>query len=532
MEQCPIVCTDSDIVRNFFEYLIEVAPKYNEKPLTQLIDIKDSFYLFASNDLFGAMTEEDIYYLWDAKIPIFCSLGSLDGEVIRYLEQTVKKEEITEDVINTFSNLAVKKSMETASITDFKNKSEEILELMARYINEEITNDTIECVIDVYSEYVRKRAPFEPLEKEKLLSKLYFQETDPYDILYTTYCGLLKALEKMRYNGDKLFDKDAQDRLWIDYGHAKEHLNTGETEKKEKQEEPEFPVISFDDVIGLSDAKDIVSRKLILPARNPELGIELGEDTANLLVLYGPPGTGKTMFARAISSELDAGYQEIGTIHGRYIGDSEKKLDVIFSAARKRMIDERKDVVLYFDEITQSFDPERRYDRILIDKLKSILSDKSRLVHTTPEREKFHIYVLASTNHIEQLDQTLLRSERALAIEIPLPNTRERELLWKQKLEGKNIDGAVDYAALAQKTQGMSGADIVAIVNEQKYLAGIRLETILNGRRLHECMDELEKLAPKDPSLAITQTTVEKAIRLYKESTSGFNPSSPEGLFA
>ncbi len=260
------------------------------------------------------------------------------------------------------------------------------------------------------------------------------------------------------------------------------------------------------------------------------LGKELGEDTANLLILYGPPGTGKTMFARALSGELDAIYKEIGTIQKKYVGEAEKLMDNIFSDAKERMKKEGKNVILYFDEITQSFEQERRHDRKLIDKLKSTLSEPNKLVYVTPEGQKLQIYVIGSTNHLDLLDPALYRSERGLALEIPLPGKKERELLWQQKLEGKNMVPDINYQSLAEQTDGLSGADIVAIINEQNYVAGLRLKPVLNGRPLHECVKELKDLRPDDPRITITQETIKEGIRLYRKDHDSSSEPDP-GLF-
>ncbi len=524
MEHVSDKYTDSNVVQGFFRYIKDVAEEYNENPLLHLRDISNQFYSSASNKLFSASTEEDMDHLWNTKIPLFSSLGSLDDDVLQYLEEAIQKDEITKEDINIFCNIASTKSREPASIGDIQKVSKQFLVLMYSHVKGDVSVSTISSIVDGYYNYIDKRASLEWHGKQKIITDLEKIVINPLGVKYGKYKSLRQTLEEM-------LKLSLQDQLPVT---EKLDEADGDVEelsaKKEEPAESSSQNLSFKDVIGLSSAKEVVLRNLVLPAINPMLGKELGEDTANLLILYGPPGTGKTMFARALSGELDAIYKEIGTIQKKYVGEAEKLMDNIFSDAKERMKKEGKNVILYFDEITQSFEQERRHDRKLIDKLKSTLSEPNKLVYVTPEGQKLQIYVIGSTNHLDLLDPALYRSERGLALEIPLPSKDERELLWQQKLDGKNTVPGIDYQSLAEQTDRLSGADIVAIINEQNYVAGLRLKPVLNGRPLHECVKELKSITPDDPRITITQETIKEGIRLYRKDHDSSSEPDP-GLF-
>ena len=69
------------------------------------------------------------------------------------------------------------------------------------------------------------------------------------------------------------------------------------------------------------------------------------------VLLYGPPGTGKTMTAHAIAKELGAPLYQIDLSHvlDKYIGETEKHLEQIFSFAQKAK------PILFFDEADSLF---------------------------------------------------------------------------------------------------------------------------------------------------------------------------------
>lgn len=518
MKEFHEIYSDESIVREFFRYLTGIAPEYNEKPLLKLTEIRDRYDMLESNELFEkepGVIVDDLHtysdYLWTTEIPLFSSLGPLDSVVLEYLEKMVEKDKITKEDIKIFSNIALSNASKPASDDDFKKKSEEILGVMYSNTKGNVSANAIELISDAYYNYISKRAPLKWAEKQKILSHLndidiLFPEKkyDLYSDLKETVEEIYKVCFRCQLPGINKVPNDLRN-------------NIKALPVKQEPSAISSHKLSFDDVIGLENAKKTVSAELILPAINPPLGEELGEETANLLILHGPPGTGKTMFARALSGELDAIYTEIETIQNKYVGESEKIMDNIFSRAKRRMIDEGKNVILYFDEITQSFEQERMYDRNLIDKLKSILSDPGKLTHITPKGQRLRIYIIGSTNHLDLLDPALYRSGRGLALEIPLPGKNERELLWQQKLDGKNTVPGIDYQSLAEQTGELSGADIVAIINEQNYVAGLRLEPVLNGRLLHECVNELKDLSPDDPRITITEGIIEEGIRLYRK---------------
>jgi katanin p60 ATPase-containing subunit A1 len=93
--------------------------------------------------------------------------------------------------------------------------------------------------------------------------------------------------------------------------------------------------VSFDDVVGLSGAKQLLQEAVVFPVKYPSLFTGLLSPWKGIL-LYGPPGTGKTMLAKAVAAECRTTFFNISasSIVSKFRGDSEKLVRVLFELAR------------------------------------------------------------------------------------------------------------------------------------------------------------------------------------------------------
>ena len=100
------------------------------------------------------------------------------------------------------------------------------------------------------------------------------------------------------------------------------------------------------------------------------------------------------------------------------------------------------------------------------------------------------IIVIAATNRDDVLDPALLRAGRFdRKITVSMPDKAGREAIFKVHARNKKVDPNVDYAQLAKRTVGFSGADIENIMNEAAILAVRRNKELIGLYEIDEAID-------------------------------------------
>ena len=99
------------------------------------------------------------------------------------------------------------------------------------------------------------------------------------------------------------------------------------------------PGISFADIAGLTEVKDLILRRVLLPFRNPQLAEAYRRKPGGGVLMFGPPGTGKTMMGKAVATELDAPFFNVrcSDIMSKWVGEAEGNVKSLFQAARAKL---------------------------------------------------------------------------------------------------------------------------------------------------------------------------------------------------
>jgi AAA+ superfamily predicted ATPase len=175
----------------------------------------------------------------------------------------------------------------------------------------------------------------------------------------------------------------------------------------------------------------------------------------------GDSGTGKTMAAEVVASDLglDLYIVELSTVIDKYIGETSKNLERIFSQADK------VNGVLLFDEADALFG-----------KRSSVSDAKDRhanveVAYLLQRMESFDGVAILTTNLSSNLDDAFVRRLDAI-VDFPSPDAAQRELLWRAKLRPElPQDADIDVGFLADRFK-LSGAEIRNVVITAAYLAG------------------------------------------------------------
>jgi len=266
-----------------------------------------------------------------------------------------------------------------------------------------------------------------------------------------------------------------------------------------KEEIAKVPRVSYEDIGGLDKEIEKVREMVELPLRHPELFDKVGIEAPKGVLLHGPPGTGKTLMAKAVASETNANFYNIGgpEIMSKYYGESEGRLREIFEEA-----EENQPSIIFIDEI-DSIAPKR--DEVTGETERRIVAQLLSLMDGLEARGK--VIVIGATNRSHALDPALRRPGRFdREIEIGMPDKNGREEILEIHTRGMPLADEVNLEGLSSHTHGFVGADIEALAKEAAMLA---LREILPDIDL-----DLEQIPPEIlDKLEVREEHFNKALR-------------------
>jgi AAA+ superfamily predicted ATPase len=227
---------------------------------------------------------------------------------------------------------------------------------------------------------------------------------------------------------------------------------------------------------GLINAKDIRTtfNEIIVPPETKESLINL--TTLSLIrpeaftygvlkteripgcLLYGPPGTGKTLLAKAVAKESGASMLEVSaaSINDKWLGQSEKNVQALFSLARKLA-----PCVIFLDEA----------DALLAARHSAgpggggggRAAHRETITQFLREWDgltsDLRAFIMVATNRPFDLDEAVLRRlPRRILVDLPL--APEREAILRVVLRDEVLADDVSLARLAEETDLYSGSDL------------------------------------------------------------------------
>jgi len=227
----------------------------------------------------------------------------------------------------------------------------------------------------------------------------------------------------------------------------------------------EVPDVNWGNVGGLGEVKEKLVEAVEWPLRYPHLFHEAAVKPPKGILLSGPPGTGKTLLAKALAHESEVNFISVKgpELMSKYLGESERGVREVFRKAKQA-----SPCIVFFDEF-DSLVPQRG----LGDNSQTTERVISQFLTELDGLEELKgVLVLAATNRKDLIDSAILRPGRFdFIMDFPLPNAAARREIFKIHTEGKPKAPDVDPEALAEATEGFSGADIEVICREAAMLA-------------------------------------------------------------
>lgn len=249
------------------------------------------------------------------------------------------------------------------------------------------------------------------------------------------------------------------------------------------------PGVGWDDVVAsaalVGELRDLGAR-----ARNRAVVLDGwamrpggGRGRGITALFAGQPGTGKTMAAEVIAADLgmDLYAVDLATVVDKYIGETEKNLERIFSEA------EGVNGVILFDEADALFGK------------RSEVSDShdrhanAEVAYLLQRMESFDGLAILATNLRANLDEAFSRRLDAI-IEFPMPEAPERHALWEACL-GRALPRAGDLDLdFAARSFELAGGSIRSIALTAAYLAAASGSPVTMELLMRATLREYRKL--------------------------------------
>jgi hypothetical protein len=231
-------------------------------------------------------------------------------------------------------------------------------------------------------------------------------------------------------------------------------------------------------------------RELVARARHRErvvgewrMGTKGARGLGITALFCGDSGTGKTMSAEVLAGDLgfDVYVIDLSTVVDKYIGETEKNLDRIFTEA------DRVNGILLFDEADALFgkrsevkDARDRYANV-------------EVAYLLQRMERFDGLAILTTNLRSNVDEAFVRRLDAI-VDFPMPEEEHRLRLWARNLGPElPVTGDIDVAFLARRFK-ISGGNIRNVCVTAAYLAAAGERPVGMGDLIRATEREYRKL--------------------------------------
>ncbi|HEY4474661.1 MAG TPA: ATP-dependent zinc metalloprotease FtsH [Candidatus Paceibacterota bacterium] len=284
------------------------------------------------------------------------------------------------------------------------------------------------------------------------------------------------------------------------FGKSKARLASSQNGKKK---------VTFADIAGLIEAKEEIS-EVVEFLKEPKKFHKLGAKIPRGILLVGSPGTGKTLLAKAVASEANVPFYFVSGSEfvEMFVGVGANRVRDMFELAKKTA-----PAIVFIDEI----DAVGRHRGAGLggghDEREQTLNQI--LVEMDGFDTNNAVIVIAATNRPDILDPALLRPGRFdRRIILDEPSMKDREEILKIHALDKPLAKNVNLKLVAERTPGLSGADLANLINEAAILAARKNQKEITLDNLFEAIEKVI-LGPERRSHIFSKK--EKEITAYHE---------------
>jgi len=269
----------------------------------------------------------------------------------------------------------------------------------------------------------------------------------------------------------------------------------------------QIPNVSWDDVGGLAGLKEELREAVEWPIKHKEAFDFVDVETPKGILLHGPPGTGKTLIAKALAKMTESNFISIKgpELLSKWVGESEKGVREIFRKARQAA-----PCIIFLDEV-DALVPRRGSGESGSHVTENVVSQI--LTEIDGLEELHNVLIIGATNRLDIVDEALLRPGRFdRIIEVPNPDSKGREQIFKIHTRKKPLADDVNISKLVGLTDGFNGAEIAAVANRG---ATIALKRYVDGKSENikeikvtqqDLLDAIDKVKPRKTESPMTHS--------------------------